>query len=65
LAEKKYTDEMVGEALREAGTLVVVFAPLYVIFEKSEADWYTVVSALLVGIAMLMFGIEVERRRQL
>jgi hypothetical protein len=65
LAEKKYTDEMIGEALREAGTLVVVFAPLYVIFEKSEADWYTVVSALLVGIAMLMFGIEVERRRQL
>ena len=65
MAEKKYTDEMVGEALREAGTLVVVFAPLYVIFEKSEADWYTVVSALLVGIAMLMFGIEVERRRQL
>ncbi|SPE45208.1 hypothetical protein SBA7_700016 [Candidatus Sulfotelmatobacter sp. SbA7] len=47
LAEKKYSDEMVGDALREAGTLVVVFAPLYVIFEKSDADWYTVVSALL------------------
>jgi hypothetical protein len=28
LAERKYSDEMIGEALREAGTLVVVFAPL-------------------------------------
>jgi len=65
LTEKKHSDEMAGEALREAGTLVVVFAPLYVIFEKSDADWYTVVSALLVGVALLMFGIEVERRRQL
>lgn len=65
LAEKRYTDEMVGEALREAGTLVVVFAPLYVIFEKSDADWYTVVSALLVGVALLMFGIQVERKRLL
>ena len=63
MAEKKYTDEMIGEALREAGTLVFVFAPLYVIFEKSEADWYTLTSAVLVGVALLMFGIEVERRR--
>jgi hypothetical protein len=28
---------MIGEALREAGTLVIVFAPLYVIFEHSAA----------------------------
>jgi hypothetical protein len=32
---------MIGEALREAGTLVLVFAPLYVIFERSNANWFT------------------------
>jgi formate hydrogenlyase subunit 3/multisubunit Na+/H+ antiporter MnhD subunit len=55
---------MVGEALREAGTLVLVFAPLYVIFERSNASWITLVLTLFVGIAFLVFGIQVERRRQ-
>ncbi len=64
MSDKKYTDEMVGEALREAGTLVLVFAPLYVIFERSNASWITLVLTLFVGIAFLVFGIQVERRRQ-
>jgi hypothetical protein len=64
LAEKKYTDEMIGEALREAGTLVLVFAPLYDLFEGSKARWVTLCLVLLVGIALLIFGIQVERRRQ-
>ena len=41
MAERKFTAEMIGEALREAGTLVLVFAPLYVIFEGSHASWST------------------------
>jgi hypothetical protein len=61
---KKYTAEMIGEALREAGTLVLVFAPLYVIFEKSAASWITLLSVLLVGIVLLVLGIQVERKRQ-
>jgi hypothetical protein len=63
LAVKKYTDEMIGDALREAGTLVLVFAPLYVIFEKSDASWFTLLLVLLAGIGFLIFGIQVERRR--
>jgi len=63
LSEKKYTDEMIGEALREAGTLVLVFAPLYVIFEKSDASWFTPCLVLLVAIALLILGIQVERNR--
>jgi len=63
-ADKKYTAEMTGEALREAGTLVLVFAPLYVIFEKSNASWATLISVLLVGIVLLILGIQVERKRQ-
>ena len=39
MSEKKHTDEMVGEALREAGGLVVVFAPLYEIFEPKPHSW--------------------------
>jgi hypothetical protein len=63
LSEKKYTDEMIGESLREAGTLVLVFAPLYVIFEKSDASWFTLCLVLLVAIALLILGIQVERNR--
>ena len=64
MSEKKFTDEMIGESLREAGTLVIVFAPLYVIFEHSTASWITLVSALMVGVVLLLLGIQVERKRQ-
>lgn len=60
---KKYTAEMIGEALREAGTLVLVFAPLYVIFERSNATWLTLVLVLLVAVVFLILGIQVERKR--
>ena len=39
LAEKKYTLEMVGKMLREAGTLIIVFAPLYQLFEPHTPYW--------------------------
>jgi hypothetical protein len=65
LAEhKKFTAEMVGEALREAGTLVLVFAPLYVIFEKSDASWFTLCLVLFVAVVLLLLGIQVERKRK-
>lgn len=55
---------MIGEALREAGTLVLVFAPLYVIFEGSKARWGTLALVLVIGIELLFLGIIVERSRQ-
>lgn len=61
VTEKKYTAEMIGEALREAGTLVLVFAPLYVIFERSNATWFTVL-VLVVAVVLLIIGIQVERK---
>lgn len=63
LIEKKYTAEMIGEALREAGTLVLVFAPLYVIFERSNATWFTLMLVLVVAVVLLIIGIQVERKR--
>lgn len=63
MPEKKFTLEMVGEALREAGTLIVVFAPLYELFESHKPAWSIVLMVLILGIAFLIAGIEVERRR--
>jgi hypothetical protein len=39
LSERKYTLEMVGETLREAGTLILVFTPMYELFESHTPAW--------------------------
>lgn len=54
---------MIGDALREAGTLVLVFAPLYEIFESRPHNWTILFSLLAVGVGLLFQGILVERRR--
>ena len=63
MAEKRYTLEMVGEMLREAGTLIIVFAPLYQLFEPRAPSWGMVVAIIILGVAAFVAGIEVERRR--
>jgi hypothetical protein len=63
LPNKKYTLEMIGEALREAGTLVIVFTLLYELFEHDRPAWFIVLVMIAVGIGLLLTGIEVERRR--
>jgi hypothetical protein len=64
LAERKYTLEMVGEMLREAGTLILVFTPLYEFFEPHTPEWPIVCAELFIGVGSLYAGIEVERRRR-
>jgi len=54
---------MIGEALREAGTLVIVFTPLYELFEHNKPSWYIVALIIVIGIGLLLAGIEVERNR--
>ena len=63
MTQKKYTLEMIGEALREAGTLVIVFTPLYELFEHDRPSWYIVLLIIVIGIGLLLAGIEAERRR--
>jgi hypothetical protein len=63
LTDKKYTLEMIGEALRESGVLVLVFVPLYELFEHDRPSWYIVLVLIVIGIGLLLAGIEVERRR--
>ena len=64
MAEKKYTFEMVGEMLREAGTLIIVFAPLYQLFEPHAPQWSIVIAILILGASACIAGIEIERRRR-
>lgn len=54
---------MGGEALREAGTLVIVFSPMYDLFEPTRPTWGIFLLLLIVGFVLLALGIEVERRR--
>jgi hypothetical protein len=63
LSEKLKTAQMGGEALREAGILVVVFAPMYELFEPDKQRWDVFLLIFFVGVILLGLGIEVERRR--
>ena len=64
MSEKKFTAEMVGEALRDVGILIFVFGPLYELFEplKNKA-WSVFLGVIGVGIVFFVSGIIVERRR--
>jgi hypothetical protein len=64
LAERKYTLEMIGESLREIGELLIVFVPLYDLFEKDKPSWYIVIAVFTLGIACLVGGIRIERTRR-
>jgi hypothetical protein len=64
--KRKEVQEMYADFLREAGTLVLVFVPIYVLVEresKATPDWVVFGIAIAVGIALLWGGIELERRR--
>jgi hypothetical protein len=56
---------MIGEALREAGTLVIVFTPLYAIFEQHKPGWSILMVLLAFGIGSMLLGIELEKRRRM
>jgi hypothetical protein len=64
LAEKKYTLEMVGEKLREAGTLIIVFAPLYQLFEPHTPHWSIVIAIVILGAAAFVAGIRIDGSRR-
>lgn len=63
MAEKKYTLENGWRDVAEAGTLIVVFTPLYQLFEAHTPRWSIVIVILVLGITAFVGGIEVERRR--
>jgi hypothetical protein len=54
---------MIGEFFREAGVLILVFAPLYVFFEGSKASVERLGVTLLIGSASMILGVAIERNR--
>ncbi len=63
MSEKKHSAEMYGEALREIGVLIFVFAPLYQLFEPNRVPWRVFTEVLVSGISFFVIGIIVERKR--
>ncbi|HZU44327.1 MAG TPA: hypothetical protein VE994_16750 [Terriglobales bacterium] len=63
---RKEVQEMCADSLREAGTLVLVFVPIYVLVEQSSGTihWGVFCIAMAIGITLLLLGIELERRRK-
>jgi len=60
---RKYTAEMVAEALREIGGLVLVFVPLDAMFAPRPLGWKGWVVSMSIGMGTLPVGIGIERSR--
>lgn len=61
--ERKSAAEMVGEYLREAAVLVAVFAILDKLVQGHVVTLWWSVSAMSISLALLVVGIQIERRR--
>lgn len=61
--ERKGTAELIAEQLREAGTLILVFAPLYALYESKAISWRSLELTLFVGVLALIAGVQLERNR--
>jgi hypothetical protein len=60
---RKGTEEMLGEFLREAAVLLLVFGFLEAFFREGETVSVYNVGALGLSVASLVWGIRIERRR--
>jgi hypothetical protein len=64
--EKCTRQEMFGQFIREIAVLTMVFVPLEA-YKGSHLNWWQLTLAILLTVAaavgMLLWGIEVERRR--
>jgi hypothetical protein len=63
VSERKSLSEMVGEAAREAGVLVLVFGLLDGLIDANGHDWQWYAGAVSFGIILLSVGFVVELRR--
>ena len=63
MSEQKPVSEMIGEAMREAGVLVLVFGMLDKFVHDSAPTMVWTVAVLAVGLFFLGGGCMLERRR--
>jgi len=67
--DKRPRFELWGESIREIGVLLLVFVPLDVLVElmhdsqrPSEKHWLEMIVFALLGLGMIVLGVEMERR---
>ena len=56
-------EDILGETIREIGTLVVVFAPLEAVFAERSISYVAVTVMVLFGLVLITSGILVESRK--
>lgn len=62
---KKTPAEYYAEAFREMGILIMVFGPMYCVFDTKDHDWILALSVIgwfISGLVMFNFGILLERK---
>jgi hypothetical protein len=67
MANAKEVSLFYGEGLREAGILILVFGPMYSVFETKDGGWMLALDVLFWmtgGIVLFHTGIELERRNR-
>jgi hypothetical protein len=59
--ERTYTYRF-AESLREIGILVLVFGPLYALYDGKDGspNWYVICSWISIGFTLLAFGMYIE-----
>ena len=62
--EKKSVEEMLGEALRDIGILVIVFFPLDQWVANKSMTWQWATGSALVSAGAITAGIILERTRR-
>lgn len=61
-SKREPIEKMIGEAFRECGVLVFVFAILDKVISGTITPWWTV-AAICVALGLFAMGVYIERRR--
>jgi hypothetical protein len=63
LEKPKTRRQMIGELLREASVLIVVFAPLETLFNPGVSSWWETAAIATLGLAVGYIGMHLEVRQ--
>lgn len=59
MARQRY--ELWGESVREIGILVLVFVPLDILISSGPPNWKNILTFAVVGLILIVLGVEIER----
>ena len=64
LARSRSRTQMVGDALREVGVLLIVFAPLETLFNPGVSSWWATGAIVALGLVAGFLGIALEDKHK-